>query len=93
PPAPVVADGSGNVFINGLPAARKTDAIVCGAKIDGGSNNVFIGGGTVRYKEVADEVPPGLRTAVDWAFALAGLAGGLGGLVKASGGLSKAVLP
>ncbi len=92
-PSPVIADGSGNVFINGLPAARKTDAIVCGAKIDGGSNNVFIGGGTVRYKEVADEVPAWLRTTVDWAFALAGLAGGLAGLVKAAGGLSKAVLP
>lgn len=93
PPAPVVADGSGNVFVNSLPAARKTDAIVCGAKIDGGSNNVFIGGGTVRYKEVADEVPPWLRTTVDWAFALAGLVGGLAGLVKAAGGLSKALLP
>ncbi|NHZ39904.1 RHS repeat-associated core domain-containing protein [Massilia aquatica] len=92
-PSPVIADGSGNVFINGLPAARKTDAIVCGAKIDGGSHNVFIGGGTVRYKEVADEVPAWLRTTVDWAFALAGLVGGLAGLVKAAGGLSKAVLP
>ncbi|MDM5181661.1 DUF6531 domain-containing protein [Massilia sp. DJPM01] len=93
PPAPVVADGSGNVFINSLPAARKSDAIVCGAKIDGGSDNVFIGGGTVRYKEVADEVPAWLRTTVDWAFALAGLVGGLAGLVKAAGGLSKALLP
>lgn len=92
-PTPLIAEGSGTVFINGLPAARKKDAITCGAKIDDGSNNVFIGGGTVTYLPVDDEVPPWLRTTVDWAFALAGLAGGLAGLVKAAGGLSRAVLP
>ncbi|WEF32426.1 RHS repeat-associated core domain-containing protein [Pseudoduganella chitinolytica] len=92
-PVPLVAQGSATVFINGLPAARKSDAITCGAKIDAGSNNVFIGGGTETYLPVADEVPAWLRTTVDWAFALAGLAGGLAGLVKAAGGLSRAVLP
>jgi len=92
-PLPLVAEGSGSVFINGLPAARKQDAITCGAKIDDGSNNVFIGGGRVAYLPVADEVPAWLRTTVDWAFALAGLVGGLAGLVKAAGGLSRAVLP
>jgi RHS repeat-associated protein len=92
-PLPLVAEGSSSVFINGLPAARKQDAITCGAKIDDGSNNVFIGGGRVTYLPVADEVPAWLRTTVDWAFALAGLVGGLAGLVKAAGGLSRAVLP
>lgn len=92
-PTPLVAEGSTNVFINGKPAARKKDAITCGAKIDDGSSNTFIGGGTGRYLPVDDEVPPWLRTAVDWAFALAGLVGGLAGLLKAAGGLSRAVLP
>jgi RHS repeat-associated protein len=92
-PLPLVAEGSSSVFINGLPAARKQDAITCGARIDDGSHNVFIGGGRVAYLPVADEVPAWLRTTVDWAFALAGLVGGLAGLVKAAGGLSRAVLP
>ena len=92
-PLPLVAEGSSSVFINGLPAARKQDAITCGAKIDDGSSNVFIGGGRVAYLPIADEVPGWLRTTVDWAFALAGLVGGLAGLVKAAGGLSRAVLP
>lgn len=92
-PLPLIAEGSGTVFINGMPAARKQDAITCGAKIDDGSNNVFIGGGRVAYLPVEDEVPAWLRTTVDWAFALAGLVGGLAGLVKAAGGVSRAVLP
>jgi RHS repeat-associated protein len=93
PPLPLVAEGSTTVFINGLPAARKQDATTCGAKIDGGSHNVFIGGGREAYLAVADEVPPWLRTTVDWAFALAGLVGGLAGAVKAAGGLSRAAMP
>jgi RHS repeat-associated protein len=92
-PTPLVAEGSTNVFINSLACARKGDAITCGAKIDDGSPDTFIGGGTHRYLEVDDEVPPWLRTTVDWAFALAGLVGGLGGLLKQAGGLSRAVLP
>jgi RHS repeat-associated protein len=47
----------------------------------------------VGYLPVADEVPAWLRTTVDWAFTLAGLVGGLAGLLKAAGGLSRAVLP
>ena len=92
-PVPLIAEGSGTVFINGRPAARKQDAIACGAKIDDGSGNVVIGGGRVAWLPVADEVPSWLRTTVDWAFALAGLVGGLAGLVKAAGGLSRAVVP
>jgi uncharacterized Zn-binding protein involved in type VI secretion len=88
-------DGIGDVeiervFINGLPAARKSDAVACSAKIDGGSSNVFIGGGTVAYLPLADEVPEWLRTAVDWEFTLAGLVGGLAGLANAAGGMSHA---
>ncbi|WP_055324663.1 RHS repeat-associated core domain-containing protein [Ralstonia solanacearum] len=92
-PVPLIAQGSGGVFINSKPAARKGDKITCGAAVADGSANVFMGGGTQTYLPYDDEVPPWLRTTVDWAFALAGLVGGLAGLVKAAGGLSRAVLP
>ncbi|KVD51221.1 hypothetical protein WS61_03075 [Burkholderia sp. ABCPW 11] len=92
-PIPLVAQGSTNIFINGRPAARKDDKITCGATIGDGSHDTFFHGGTQTYLPVDDEVPPWLRTATDWAFALAGLVGGLGGLLKAAGGLSRAVLP
>ncbi|ONS53195.1 hypothetical protein A8E36_35510 [Burkholderia cenocepacia] len=92
-PIPLVAQGSTNIFINGRPAARKDDKITCGATIGDGSHDTFFHGGTQTYLPVDDEVPPWLRTATDWAFTLAGLVGGLGGLLKASGGLSRAVLP
>ncbi|WP_241510341.1 RHS repeat-associated core domain-containing protein [Burkholderia seminalis] len=93
PPIPLVAQGSTNIFINGLPAARKDDKITCGATIADGSHDTFFHGGTQTYLPVDDEVPPWLRTATDWAFALAGLVGGLGGLLKAAGGMSRAVMP
>ncbi|MBL8482906.1 MAG: PAAR domain-containing protein, partial [Rhodocyclaceae bacterium] len=93
PPPQVVAEGSSNVFINSQPAARKGDKITCGAKISSGSGNVYIGGGTVQYLPVADEVPQWLRTAVEWAFAIAGIVGGLAGLVRVAGGLSRAMRP
>ncbi|MCO1368335.1 RHS repeat-associated core domain-containing protein [Burkholderia multivorans] len=92
-PVPLVAQGSTNIFINNRPAARKDDKITCGATIGGGSHDTFFHGGTQTYLPVDDEVPPWLRTATDWAFVLAGLVGGLGGLLKAAGGLSRAVLP
>ncbi|WP_230960409.1 RHS repeat-associated core domain-containing protein [Burkholderia pseudomultivorans] len=92
-PVPLVAQGSTNIFINNRPAARKDDKITCGATIGDGSNDTFFHGGTQTYLPIDDEVPPWLRTATDWAFALAGLVGGLGGLLKAAGGLSRAVLP
>ncbi|MEB3902707.1 DUF6531 domain-containing protein, partial [Pseudomonas putida] len=65
PPPVLVAEGSSNVFINGVAASRKGDKLTCGAKISGGSNNVFIGGGTQRYLPVDDEVPEWLRVTVD----------------------------
>ncbi|MBY4694727.1 DUF6531 domain-containing protein [Burkholderia latens] len=92
-PIPLVAQGSTNIFINGRPAARKDDKTTCGATIGDGSHDTFFHGGTQTYLPVADEVPPWLRTATDWAFALAGLVGGLGGLLRQAGGLSRAVLP
>ncbi|WP_236183067.1 RHS repeat-associated core domain-containing protein [Pseudomonas ceruminis] len=65
PPPVLVAEGSSNVFINGVAASRKGDKLTCGAKISGGSNNVFIGGGTQRYLPVDEEVPEWLRVTVD----------------------------
>lgn len=94
PPVPAVAEGSATVFINSLPAARKKDAIVCGAKIDEGSPNVFIGGGTVQCLPVEDEIPGWLRTTVDVAFTLAGLVGGLAGWARQTGlGFTRAFTP
>ncbi|MBY4867300.1 hypothetical protein DIE14_12775 [Burkholderia sp. Bp9017] len=92
-PIPLVAQGSTNIFINGRPAARKDDKITCGATIADGSHDTFFHGGTQTYLPVDDEVPPWLRTATEWAFVLAGLVGGLGGLLKQAGGLSRAVMP
>ncbi|AKA85922.1 RHS repeat-associated core domain-containing protein [Pseudomonas synxantha] len=70
---PLIAEGSFNVFINSFPAARKGDKTTCGATIDGGSPNVFIGGGRERYLPVNDEVPAELRVAVDVLMVLASL--------------------
>ena len=82
-PGPVqIAEGSTNVFINGVAAARKGDKLTCGATISGGSNNVFIGGGTYRYLPVDDEVPEWLRTTVDVLMAIAGAASGLANVLK-----------
>ncbi|MFJ4445224.1 RHS repeat-associated core domain-containing protein [Pseudomonas sp. NPDC089422] len=65
-PAPVlVAEGSTNVFINGVAAARSGDKLTCGARIASGSRNVFIGGGSKRYLPVNEEVPDALRVTVD----------------------------
>ncbi|MGE7989475.1 RHS repeat-associated core domain-containing protein [Pseudomonas sp. NPDC089554] len=65
PPPVLIAEGSANVFINGVAASRKGDKLTCGAKISGGSSDVFIGGGTQRYLPVNDEVPEWLRVTVD----------------------------
>jgi len=39
-----VSSGSGTVSVNGFPVARMGDSIACGGVIEGGSNDVFIGG-------------------------------------------------
>jgi YD repeat-containing protein len=87
-PQQVMAEGSGNVYINGLPAVRRGDSTTCDGKVAEHSNNVRIGGGRVQYLPIAREVPDWLRTAVDWTFALAGLVGGLAGMIRAAGGAS-----
>ncbi|BBA36808.1 YD repeat [Methylocaldum marinum] len=87
-PQQVMAEGSGNVYINGLPAVRRGDSTTCDGKVAEHSNNVHIGGGRVQYLPIAREVPDWLRTAVDWTFALAGLVGGLAGMIRAAGGAS-----
>lgn len=82
PPLPLIAEGSSNVFINNVAAARVGDHITCGASIATGSNDVHIGGGRVGYLHFDSEVPEWLRTATQWAFALAGLAGGLAAVIR-----------
>ncbi|WP_206194079.1 PAAR domain-containing protein, partial [Serratia microhaemolytica] len=58
---PRIAQGSGSVFINGQPAARKDDKLTCSASIKSGSNNVFIGGGQLTYLDIDAEFPPWMR--------------------------------
>ncbi len=58
---PPIATGSPTVFINGLPAARVSDKIACGAFIIEGSNNVFIGGGAVQTDPI---MPEGMGSSV-----------------------------
>ncbi|UBM24394.1 DUF6531 domain-containing protein [Pseudomonas sp. p1(2021b)] len=94
-PGPVqIAEGSTNVFINSVAAARNGDKLTCGATITSGSDNVIIGGGTYRYLPVDDEVPEWLRTTVDVLMAIAGAAGGIAQLIKAGSQAGmKAIMP
>ncbi|PHM73081.1 RHS repeat-associated core domain-containing protein [Xenorhabdus kozodoii] len=55
PAPPLIAQGSESVFINGQPAARVGDKLVCGAAIKGGAGTVFIGSGQGTYLEIAEE--------------------------------------
>jgi RHS repeat-associated protein len=94
PPLPLVAEGSATVYINGQAAARKGDHITCGATIGSGSGNVFIGGGTQPVLAFDSEIPAWVREYTDWAFTIAGLVGGLAGLIKKAGEKSiKALAP
>ncbi|WP_166898740.1 RHS repeat-associated core domain-containing protein [Massilia sp. CCM 8734] len=56
-PPPMIALGSGNVYINDHPAARKDDMTTCGGTIADGSKDVFIGGGTQKIRDITDERP------------------------------------
>jgi len=76
-PPPLVAEGSSSVYINGMPASRVGDRTTCGAKINAGSSNVFIGGQTVQTEEIDDEVPGWLRNTI--------MGVGLGGAVALVG--------
>ena len=54
---PRVGQGSEKVFINGQPASRAGDKVECGAKIIGGSSNVYIAGPQVTTLDIDDEIP------------------------------------
>ncbi|HKE23023.1 MAG TPA: RHS repeat-associated core domain-containing protein [Bryobacteraceae bacterium] len=53
-PLELIATGSSNVYINGMPAARQGDKLVCGADIKQGWSTVRIGGGTVQVLPIHD---------------------------------------
>lgn len=88
-PAPAtIATGSGQVFINSMPAARVDDKTICSAVITEGSSNVNIGGGTVQTDEIhSEDLVPGwlhatlLVVGIGSAFVLAAPAVVIGGLV------------
>jgi hypothetical protein len=56
-PPPMIAQGSDNVFIDDLPAARKDDMATYGGTIAAGSANATTGGGTLTVREIKDERP------------------------------------
>lgn len=71
----MLAQGSDNVFINSQPAARKDDKTTCDGTIAEGSEDVFIGGGTLTVREIQDERPwwiTALGTAIGVAMTLCG---------------------
>ena len=87
PPIPI-ASGGGQVYINGMPAARVDDKTGCGGVITKGSGNVFIGGGTVQTDNINPEnLVPGwvhaalLVVGIGAAVVLAGPVIAVGGLV------------
>ena len=77
PPKPdqFIAQGSGNVFINGQPAARAGDKTTCDAVLSvlpGRRGNVGIGGGQVTVRAITSEMPGWLGFVAKWAgFAIA----------------------
>lgn len=84
-PIPItIAQGSAQIFINNLPAARVTSKLMCGAHIKSGSNNVFFGGPTVSTNFVFD-LEGWMHTGLEY-LGLAALLGG--GLLAAIEGLA-----
>jgi uncharacterized Zn-binding protein involved in type VI secretion len=83
---PLIAQGSTNVFTNGMMAARRTDKLVCGAAIAKGCPTVFIGGGTATVPglTIDSDVPGWLSTAL-WVVVIAGTVIATGGAVLAFG--------
>lgn len=80
----LIAQGSIDVFINNAPAARRTDATVCSAKIRDGQPDVFFGGPTGTFLAMEDEVPGWLVTTLEWA-AIAGAVIATGGAILTVG--------
>jgi uncharacterized Zn-binding protein involved in type VI secretion len=93
-PGPIpIATGSGQVYINSMPAARVDDKTGCSAVITKGSSNVYIGGGTAQTDTINPEnLVPGwvhaslLVVGVGSAIVLAGPVVAVGGLVGAFAG-------
>jgi len=56
-PGSQIAQGSSNVYIGNLPAARKGDKTTCDATIAEGASSVIIGGGQETFLEISSEVP------------------------------------
>ena len=81
----LLAEGSGNIFINSKAAVRKDDKTTCDATVDTGSNNVVFGGGRTQYLNIAREISDEWRTASDVLFFVAGLAGGVFGAARQLG--------
>lgn len=84
-PAVPIAQGSSTVRINGMPAARLNDKLMCGAHIKSGSPNIFIGGPTAQVRNIYDTE--------EWAeYSLTALGifaiGAGGGAAFAAGGLA-----
>ncbi|CND85328.1 RHS/YD repeat-containing protein [Yersinia nurmii] len=84
-----VAQGSSSVFINGLPAARKSDKTTCDATITAGSPNVFIGGGTTTTEAITTEIPAWAYTVSDLTMFAAGLISFGGAASKGPGAIQK----
>lgn len=64
-PAPLLAEGSAKVFINGQPAVRSGDRSTCEAAVVGATSpNVVIGGGTVVVRDIRSGKTPGVGLAV-----------------------------
>jgi len=79
-PGAQIAQGSSNVFIENLPAARKGDKTTCGASIAEGASSVIIGGNQANILKISSEVPWYAETAL---FVL--------GLVASGGTIAMAV--
>ncbi|THJ31584.1 sugar-binding protein [Lampropedia aestuarii] len=73
-----IAEGAETVFVNQAVFSRKGDAVECGAVIQDGSPDVFVGDPKARVREVADEVPLISRIL----GGVIGLVGGVRGLIK-----------
>jgi uncharacterized Zn-binding protein involved in type VI secretion len=75
-----IAQGSIDVFINQLPASRRTDKTECSGKIREGQPDVFFGGETGTYMDISSEVPGWLVTTLQIA-ALVGAGIATGGAI------------
>lgn len=85
----VIAEGSQTVFIQGGPAARRTDQTVCGGTIDEGWPTVFIGKEAACYVPIEGEVPAWMVSAAKWAMGLGLVIGFAGAWISA--GLAAAI--